>query len=97
MSDRRRERVYRSLQDWGRGVKSLRTEHSSAGATARAAVLLHALDDEIRTRTKDDKNIDDVTRILRVLRKVSTTEFIAAAEKVLGGKSKVLATPLLRM
>jgi len=97
MSDDRRERVYASLRDWGRGVRSLRTERSSAEITARAVVLLHELDVEIRARTKDDKNIDDVTRILRVLRKVSTAEFIAAAEKVLGGKSRVLATPLLNM
>ncbi|MCC6560240.1 MAG: hypothetical protein IT478_02685 [Xanthomonadales bacterium] len=96
MSDDRRERVYRSLRDWGRGVKSLRTEHSSAEITARAVVLLRELDDEIRARTRGNKDIDDVTRILRVLRKVSTAEFIAAAEKVLGGKSRVLATPLLK-
>lgn len=96
MSDERRERVYRSLQDWGRGVKSLRTNRSSAETTARAVVLLRALDEEIRARTRDDKDIDDVTRILRVMRKVSTAEFIAATEKVLGGKSKVLASPLLK-
>jgi hypothetical protein len=96
MSDERRERVYASLRDWGRNVKSLRTDRSSAEITARAVVLLRALDEEIRARSKDQKDIDDVTRILRVMRKVSTLEFIAATEKVLGGKSKVLATPLLK-
>ncbi len=96
MSDRRRERVYSNLREWGRAVKTLRTEHSTAEITARAVLLLHDLDTEIRARTKNDKDIDNVTRILRELRKVSTLEFIAATEKVLGGKSKVLATPLLR-
>lgn len=96
MSDARRERVYDNLRDWGRTVKSLRTDRSSAETTARAVVLLHELDAEIRARTKDQKDIDDVTRILRVMRKVSTLEFVAATEKVLGGKSKVLATTLLK-
>lgn len=96
MSDRRRERVYTNLRQWSRGVKTLRTEQSTAEITARATLLLHDLDAEIRARTKNDKDIDNVTRILRELRKVSTLEFIAATEKVLGGKSKVLATPLLK-
>lgn len=96
MSDARRERVYDNLRDWGRAVKSLRTDRSSAETTARAVVLLHELDAEIRARTKDQKDIDDVTRILRVMRKVSTLKFIAATEKVLGGKSRVLTTPLLK-
>lgn len=96
MSDARRERVYDNLRDWGRTVKTLRTDRSSAETTARAVVLLHELDAEIRARTKDQKDIDDVTKILRVMRKVSTLEFIAATEKVLGGKSKVLATMLLK-
>lgn len=97
MSDARRERVFSNLRDWGARVKSLRTEHSSAEITARAVVLLHELDAEIRARSKDARDIDDLTRILCVLRKVSTAEFVAAAEKVLGGKSRVLATPLLHM
>ena len=89
MSDARRERVYDNLRDWGRTVKTLRTDRSSAETTARAVVLLHELDAEIRARTKDQKDIDDVTKILRVMRKVSTLEFIAATEKV-------LATTLLK-
>jgi hypothetical protein len=96
MSDARRERVYDNLRDWGRSVKTLRTDRSSAETTARAVVLLHELDAEIRARTKDQKDIDDVTRILRVMRKVSTLKFIAATEKVLGGKSRVLTTTLLK-
>ena len=95
MSDRRRGRVYANLREWSRGVKSLRTSQSNAAITARAVLLLHDLDVEIRKRTGDEKDIDNVTRILRFMRKVSTLEFIAVTEKVLGGKSKVLATPLL--
>lgn len=96
MSEDRHERVYANLRDWGRNIRSLRTDRSSAEITARAVVMLRELDREIRSRTRDAKNLDDVVRILRVMRKVSTLEFVAATEKVLGGKSKVLATPLLK-
>jgi hypothetical protein len=96
MSDQRRDKVYADLRDWGRGVKSLRTDRSSAEITARAAVLLHELDAEIRKRTGDDQDIDDVAKLLRAKRVVSTQDLVAATEKVLGGPSKVLATPLLK-
>lgn len=96
MSDERRAKVYADLRDWGRGVKSLRTDRSSAEITARAAVLLHELDAEIRQRTDDAKDLDDVTKLLRAKRVVSTQDLVAATEKVLGGPSKVLATPLLK-
>lgn len=96
MSDERRAKVYADLRDWGRGVKSLRTDRSSAEITARAAVLLHELDAEIRQRTDDAKDLDDVTKLLRAKRVVSTQDLVAATTKLLGGPSKVLATPLLK-
>lgn len=96
MTDTRHEKVFEWLAAWSSQVKSLRSESSSAEITARAVLLLRDLDKEIRSRSKDRKSIDDLARALRPLRKVSTAEFIAAAEKVMGGKSKVLATPLLR-
>ena len=69
----------------------------SKGILPNVRVSFFALNSifEIRKRTDGEKDIDNVTRILRFMRKVSTIEFIAVTEKVLGGKSKVLATPLL--
>lgn len=96
MTDTRHQRVFEWLAAWSGQVKSLRGESSSAEVTARAVILMRDLDKEIRSRSKDRKSIDDLARALQLLHKVSTTEFIAAAEKVMGGKSKVLATPLLR-
>ena len=96
MSERRRERVFAMLREWSRDVKTLRTDQSNAAITARAVLLLHELDAEIKQRTDGDKDIDDVTRILRMLRKVSTLELKAAAKKVIGAPSKVLDTPLLK-
>jgi hypothetical protein len=96
MTDARHEKVFEWLAAWSSQVKSLRSDSSSAEITARAVLLLRDLDKEIRNRSKDRKSIDDLARALRPLRKVSTGEFVAAAEKIMGGKSKVLATPLLR-
>jgi predicted metalloprotease with PDZ domain len=96
MTDARHEKVYEWLADWSSHVRTLRSDSSNAEITARAVLLLRELDQEIRTRSKDRKSIDDLARALRPMRKVSTSEFIAAAEKIMGGKSKVLATPLLR-
>lgn len=95
MTDERHDKVYTWLADWSGKVKSLRSDSSNAEITARSALLLRDLDQEIRLRSKDSKSLDDVVRALRPLRKVSTAEFIVASEKVLGTKSKVLATTML--
>jgi hypothetical protein len=96
MTDERHEKVYQWLANWGGKVKSLRGESSNAETTARAAVLLRALDVEIRQRSKGERSLDDLARALRKMRAVSTADLVAASEKLLGGKSTVLATPLLR-
>lgn len=96
MSQERHQKAFDWLADWSRNVKSLRGDSSTAEVTARAVLLLRDLDKEIRTRTKERASLDDLVRALRPLRDVSTAEFIATSEKLLGGKSSVLATPLLR-
>ena len=59
-------------------------------------MLLLDVDREIAKATGGRQNLDDVTRRLMRERKVSTAEFIAAAEKVAGRKLKALDTPLLQ-
>ena len=95
-TDARYQRTLEWLRDWGKSVKTLRTPRSSAETTARAVLLFVDLDQEIQRKTQGRKHIDDLTRQLMRLRKVSTAEFIAAAEKIAGGKLKSLDTPLLR-
>lgn len=95
-SDARREHSFRWMANWGKDVRSLRAKRSSGPATARAAVLLRELDRELRQRSKDRHNLDDLVRRLMPQRAVSTAEFIAAAEALAGGKLKTLDTPLLR-
>jgi predicted metalloprotease with PDZ domain len=64
--------------------------------TARAVVLLDELDQEIRQRSKDKYSLDDVTRQLMTLRKVSLADLREATEKLIGDKIDTLDSPLLR-
>ncbi|HET7842719.1 MAG TPA: hypothetical protein VFL14_01115 [Xanthomonadales bacterium] len=97
LSDSRYSRTRQDLREWSRPVKTLRVRHSKGEVTARAVLLFQDLDREIRTRTKDAKSLDDVVRELmgKHGRKVSLEDLRAAAEKVLGAKSRTLESPLL--
>ncbi|MNG33734.1 hypothetical protein D3C84_1200520 [compost metagenome] len=59
---------------------------------------MQELDREIRQATKDGepRSLDDVTRGLMRLDKVSTKSFIEISESVMGAPSKVLDSKLLR-
>lgn len=96
MTDDRYQRVRKHLTTWSKDVKSLRGERSSGPVTARAVLLLQELDGEIRKRTDGRRSLDDVMRGLMRLEKVSTQEFIEISENVMGGRSRVLDTRLLR-
>ncbi|MDT3710719.1 MAG: hypothetical protein ROZ65_11375 [Pseudomonadaceae bacterium] len=96
MSEGRYQAVREHLAEWSRGITSLRTERASGPVTARAVLLLQELDREIRQRSKGRHSLDDVSRGLMRLDKVSTDDFIDITAALLGGASKVLATPLLR-
>jgi len=96
MSEDRYQAVREDLSDWSRKVDSLRTARSTGPVTARAVLLLQELDKEIRQRSKSRYSLDDVSRGLMRLDKVSTQDFIDITETLLGGGSKVLDTRLLR-
>ncbi|AHL75011.1 hypothetical protein CH92_07805 [Stutzerimonas stutzeri] len=96
MSEDRYQAVREHLTKWSRKVDSLRTEHSTGPVTAKAVLLLQDLDKEIRQRSKSRHSLDDVARGLMRLDKVTTEDFIAITETLLGGGSKVLDVRLLR-
>lgn len=96
MSEDRYQAVREHLTKWSRKVDSLRTENSTGPVTARAVLLLQELDKEIRQRSKSRYSLDDVSRGLMRMDAVSTDDFIAMTETLLGGGSKVLNTRLLR-
>ncbi|MFI8980008.1 hypothetical protein [Ectopseudomonas khazarica] len=98
ISEERYQKIREQLIDWSKPVNSLRTDHATGPVTARAVLLLQELDREIRQKTKDKGNLslDDVTRGLMRLDRVSTQDFIDITENVIGGPSKTLETRLLR-
>lgn len=96
VSDSRFDRTLRTLARRGRDIKHLPASRSTGDRTARAVVLLHALDVELRERSDGERSLDDLTQALMKQRRVSTDDVIREAERLLGGQSKVLDTPLLR-
>ncbi|MDX1366838.1 hypothetical protein [Pseudomonas sp.] len=99
LSEERYQKVREQQVEWSKPVKSLRSANASGAVTARAVLLLQELDREIRQKTKgstEPRSLDDVTRGLMRLDKVSTKDFIEISENVMGGASKVLDTALLR-
>lgn len=90
------DKTIASLKNWGRNVSTLKLPKSTGPTTARAVVLLKALDEEIRRKTDNAKSIDHVTRRLMQIGKVSNAQFVAVVEEVLDGPSQVLASSLLK-
>jgi len=90
-------------QDWqsiltrvGRKVTTLRADRVDQPMTARAALLMSALDQEIRRKTDDQKSLDDVVQGVMRMGAVSTEDFVQLSAGVMGEPSKVLATSLLQ-
>ncbi|WP_331346406.1 hypothetical protein [Cellvibrio sp. UBA7661] len=96
MTTARRTKIIKGLEKWGSEVKHLRKSKSTGAVTARAVVLLDELDKEIRKRTKKQYSIDDVTRELMKIRKVSLTDLQNITEKLIGAKADALNSPLLK-
>ena len=89
-------------QDWqsimtrvGRKATTLRGEHVDSAITARAALLMGALDQEIRQKSDDQKSLDDVAQGLVRMGAVSTEDFMQLSAGVMGEPSKVLTSNLL--
>lgn len=96
MSETRYERERAWLRRWSKDVTSLRVRNSKGATTARAVVLLQDLDREIRAASNDERDIDDVTRELTRMGKVSLDDLRAAAKRAIGAESKTLQSSLLR-
>jgi hypothetical protein len=95
VTDERADKALELMRRQAEGVRRLSATASSGPRTGRAVLLLVELDAEIREASKDEKNLDDVTRQLVGKGRISLAQLKAAAEKVLGRPSKTLQTPLL--
>jgi hypothetical protein len=99
LSEERYQKIREQLIRWSKPVKSLRTDNATGPVTARAVLLLQELDREIRQATKgttQPRSLDDVTRGLMRLDKVSSKDFVEISENVMGRASKALDSKLLR-
>jgi len=96
MTKSRRSKIIKNLAKWGAEVKHLRKSKSTGPVTARAVVLLDELDKEIRKRSNNKYSIDNVTRDLMELRKVSLDDLRNSVEKLVGSKVDTLNSPLLK-
>ena len=96
LSESRADRAFSWMRTHGRKVKTLYSKRSYGRRTARAVTLLHELDLEVRQRTKQKRDLDDVIRPLVGAGRISTAELRENAEKLLGTPSKVLQGAVLQ-
>ncbi|MCO7597324.1 MULTISPECIES: hypothetical protein [Pseudomonas] len=96
MGDDRYQALQARLHQQGAKVTRLRGDKADAAQVARGVLLLQALDREIRLHTHDKRSLDDVTQALMRLSSVSNEEFVQISESVLGRRSEVLQSKLLR-
>jgi hypothetical protein len=95
LSAARHEKALEWMRDFGKPVHQLSTSRSSGRVTARAVLLLDALDAESRARTENVASLDDVTQALMKEREVSRSDLRKIVEKLTGAPSEVLESPLL--
>jgi predicted metalloprotease with PDZ domain len=96
ISKSRRRKIIQWLSEWGSDVEHLRHSRSSGPITARAVVLFDQLDAEIRQRSHDRYSLDDVTRRLMTLRKVSLADLRRATADLVGDDVTALDSAVLR-
>lgn len=96
LDEGRYQKIREHLIQWSKPVESLRGESASGPVTARAVLLLQALDREIRQSSENQRSLDDVARGLMRLDKVSTQDFIEISQNLMSKPSKVLDSKLLR-
>jgi hypothetical protein len=91
ISKRRHEQALQGLQKVAQQSTSLFTDNSSGPTTARAVLVMHALDAEIRQATHGKASLDDVARQLAEERgTITLTRMQQAAQAVAGGPLRSL-------
>jgi len=86
----KRAEILGDLAEWGSEAPRLREPQSTGPVTARAVLVFDALDKEIATLTRQQANLDAVTRLLMEKRRVGLDDLRAAFNAVTGTDSRVL-------
>ena len=98
-NDERRAITLDSLEEWSSDVSTLIASSSSGSRTAAAVLLFYELDEEIRSLTNGQKNVDGITRELVSIaekgRRVSLDDVKNIFKETTGEKSKTLSSSLL--
>lgn len=93
ISARRHAAAITSLQDWGSRVKNLCRRHSTGATTARATVIFHALDQELRQHDNLDASfsLDDVLlRLINHESRITVQDLQNATMQLTGSLPKAL-------
>lgn len=64
IGEQRYEEAIARLARWGKRAPDLFVRHSAGATTARAVLVFRDVDQEIRSVTRNSKNLDDVARVL---------------------------------
>jgi hypothetical protein len=96
ITESRADKAFSWMRNHGRNVKTLKADRSYGPRTARAVGLFRALDREIRQRSDDQYDIDDVSRRLVGRGRIGLEQLREAVEAVTGEPSSVLDTSLVR-
>jgi len=92
ISQRRYNESFDTLAEWSAGVQCAASDRSQGKQTARAALVMRALDTEIRAASKGKASIDTlVQKLVSTSRSVSNADFRAAAIHLTKGPAKALA------
>jgi predicted metalloprotease with PDZ domain len=92
ISENRYNIAFKVLEQWSADTGCVATDRSKGKRTAAAALVMRALDEEIRTKTDNDASLDTlVGNLLEKSRTVTNAGFRAAAEDLVGRPVEALA------
>jgi predicted metalloprotease with PDZ domain len=92
ISPYRYNEAFDDMAKWTADLECKATDRSTTKQNARAALVMRALDKEIRAATGDEQSLDDIVQALvRANRPVTNTEFRALATELVGKSPKALA------
>jgi hypothetical protein len=92
ISELRYNRAFDTLAEWSAGTQCKATDESKGKLNAHAALVMRALDKEIRAATDNEKSLDTlVQKFVRANKSVTNADFREAAEKIIGGPARALA------
>ena len=92
ISDFRYNKSFDALARWSESTPCVATDRSQGKQTARTAVVMRALDKEIRSKSNDEASLDTlVQNLVYANRSITNSGFRSAAEQLTNGPVRALA------